>query len=124
MALLQQTTLQKRQEIQRQERFQKIWKPLISVLFTLAIGYFLYHSISGEHGIGTLMKLNKEVQRNQKALDHARAERLALERKVEMLREDSLNKDMLDEQVRRVLGYVSKDETIYMIDQSEEIQEE
>lgn len=115
MALLQQTTLQRHRQIKRQESYQRIWKPFLSVISTCAILYFFYHSVSGDHGILSLIKLNQEIEQTQEALQIAHAERISLEQKVSMMREDSLNVDLLDEQVRRVLGFVGKKETVYII---------
>ena len=42
------------------------------------------------------------------------AERLRLENKVVLLRDESVDPDLLDEQARRLLGYVAEDETVYV----------
>lgn len=49
-------------------------------------------------------------------LDIVHAERLKMERNVRLMRDESLDLDLLDEQARRVLGYADKDERVYNLE--------
>jgi len=84
-----------------------------ATLFVLLFVYFCYHAISGDRGLLAFIQANKQVDALQKEADTVRAERLQLEHRVSLLKPDSLDLDMLDEQARKLLGYAKKDETVY-----------
>ena len=89
-----------------------------NILTTLAalmvLSYFAYHAVSGERGLLALTELSKRVEYSQNKLDSLNAERISFEHKVSLLRDESLDLDMLDEQARRMLGYVGDGETVYL----------
>ncbi|MGH1403233.1 MAG: FtsB family cell division protein [Alphaproteobacteria bacterium] len=72
--------------------------------------YFSYHTIAGERNYGRLLSLQKTASEKEQSLAGIQAQRDALENKVAMLRPDSISADMLEEQVRVMLGYKHKDE--------------
>ena len=82
--------------------------------------YFVFYTIFGAKGLFTLKKLNKEVENKeitkQKLIDK-------MDHKKNMIKgmsPESLDLDLLDEQSRRVLGYVGKNEiVIYKEDQNQ-----
>lgn len=82
-------------------------------LFIVVFVYFCYHAVSGDRGIVALFKLNNKVGELQASADQTHAERLQMEYKVSLLKPNSLDLDMLDEQARRLLGYAAKDEIVY-----------
>lgn len=85
-----------------------------TLLLVLIFGYFLYHIISGENGFLSMIEISKKVTEAREELDSVSSERLRLENKVSLLRDESLDPDLLDEQARRLLGYVAEDETVYI----------
>lgn len=84
-----------------------------ATLFILLFIYFCYHAISGDRGLLAFVRANKHVEDLKKEADTVRAERLQLEHRVSLLKPNSLDLDMLDEQARKLLGYAIKDETVY-----------
>jgi cell division protein FtsB len=74
--------------------------------------YFGYHALAGERSILRLNVLNNEIATLSLEHDTLAARRMALESRVRMMRPGSINKDLLEEQVREVLGYSRKDEII------------
>lgn len=86
---------------------------IATLVFLLVSCYFCYHAISGERGLLALMELSKKVEDSRQQLDIINADRLKLEHRVSLLRDESLDLDLLDEQARRLLGYVAADETLY-----------
>lgn len=88
-------------------------RTFITLVFVLLLGYFSYHAVSGDRGLLALMQLSQKVEEAKKELDQTNAERLKLEHKVSLLKDESLDLDLLDEQARKLLGYVGKDEVIY-----------
>ena len=84
-----------------------------TLVIMLILAYFSYHVISGERGLLSLMDLSKKVEESSRKLDVTSAERLKIENRVSLLRDESLDLDLLDEQARRLLGYAGENEVIY-----------
>lgn len=77
--------------------------------------YFVFHAVIGNRGILAYFKLNQKLDKVNVELDHLRAERIELEHKVRLLKAP-VNLDMLDEQVRRVLGVAKHSEKVVVIE--------
>lgn len=76
--------------------------------------YFLYHAFQGSRSYPKLLSLNASIEQTQDSYDALKSERLALERKVHMLRPGSINPDFLEERARLVLGYKAQDELVIL----------
>jgi cell division protein FtsB len=79
-----------------------------------ALVYFGGHALYGDHGIHAYLRLSDRVVAlaGEKAALHAERERL--EHRARLLRPESLDPDMLDEQARGVLGFGGPDEVIVL----------
>lgn len=80
-----------------------------------AICYFSYHVVHGERGILAWNQLERQVAEAQAELGQIRSQREVLEHRVSLLHHDSLDADLLDEVVRRNLGYGRRDEIVVRI---------
>ena len=89
---------------------------LPTLLFVVVLLYFSYHAISGERGLLAFIQLSQKIDQARAELDVVHAERLKFERNVKLMRDDSLDLDLLDEQARRLIGYADKDEKVYNLD--------
>lgn len=78
--------------------------------------YFSYHLVQGEHGLITYLQLKAQVKTSQAELDALQAEKLRLGRRVRLLRPDSLDLDLVDEQARHMLGFAHPDELVIFTD--------
>jgi cell division protein FtsB len=88
---------------------------LVGPLLGLALtGYFAYNMIEGERGFEAWMRLSRQLQAEETNLAQVRAERAALELKVADMRPDHLDRDLLDERVRKVLNLVAPNEVVIM----------
>ena len=85
---------------------------LIAVIGVCLSMYFCYHLIAGERSYLRLVSLNYQISSTEKQYETAAAERAALEQKVVMMRPGSVNRDLLEEQSRKVLGFHYKDEKV------------
>lgn len=86
------------------------------VIFCL-VAYFGYHAIQGERGLLAWLSVKQELTQaraTQTALTETRAD---LERRVTLLRPDSLDRDMLDERAHAILNYGREDEVIILLPQ-------
>ena len=72
----------------------------------LLIGYFGVNAYTGNHGINARQGLDVQMARLTAERDTLRAERQQWERRVALLKPQSLDPDMLDERARALLDYV------------------
>jgi cell division protein FtsB len=91
--------------------------PAISALF---LAYFGFHAYHGEFGIYSRYRLEERAVELQAELDHVKAERMEMERRVQLMHDGTLEKDMLDEQARRSLNLSHVDEITIMLDSGSE----
>lgn len=88
-------------------------KTIFNTVILVMLLYFVFHAIYGSRGIIAYFKLQSELESSHKKLELLRAERLEIENKTKLLRPGSLDKDMLDETTRDVLGLSSSKEQVY-----------
>ncbi|MDX2050009.1 MAG: septum formation initiator family protein [Rickettsiaceae bacterium] len=91
---------------------------IITCLFVLVFLYFSYHTIYGNRGILAKYEIQKLIDESSAELDKLRSERIKLEHKVKLLRPDSLDKDMLEEQAKKILGIAKDNEEVIIQNQS------
>lgn len=84
---------------------------LVMVMF-----YLGFHAVSGERGVFALFKETRRLAELKVELAEVKAKHDALEHKVQLMSDNSLDLDLLDEQVRRVLGMANKHEVVYFIE--------
>jgi cell division protein FtsB len=75
------------------------------LLAALLIGYFGVNAYTGERGLRARQDLNQQIATLTTAIDEAKAERTQWERRVGLLKSDSLDPDMLDERARALLDF-------------------
>jgi cell division protein FtsB len=99
----------------KSRNFQKLSQKAIAPFFALSIiGYFIYHSIQGDRGILAWVQLQERLVLAVNQLNETVKERHALEEIVQDLRPESINRDLLDQQVRLQLGYAHPDEIVIL----------
>ncbi len=74
--------------------------------------YFGYHLMAGERSYWQLSSLETQVTSVEQDLAVLSEQKANIEEKVVMMRPGSINRDLLEERVRSVLGYRSADETV------------
>ncbi len=93
------------------------WKSFIlTFIYVSLIGYFCFHMFSGSRGIITYFKLNSQISLLQSELEMVRAERLTIEHKANLLKCDSLDLDLLEEQAKEILGFAKPQESLFIRD--------
>jgi cell division protein FtsB len=92
-------------------------KPLMLMLFVF---YFGYHALHGERGLYALVREQRELAQLTKEYDATKAAREKMELKVSHLRDGSVDKDLLDEQMRRMLGVMDKNEVVILTDKKKD----
>ena len=82
-------------------------------LVTLVLAYFGYHALHGDRGLLALVDKSRDLEAARKQLDALRAERAALDREVGAFQRDQLDRDLLEEELRK-LGYVRPGEAVIL----------
>ncbi len=96
-----------------------ITKPLFTSYFMAfsLIFYFTFFTFFGDKGLVELISLKKQIA-NRGAVKEALATKMhAKKNMVDGMNLNSLDTDLLDEQSRKVLGYVGKNEVVIYRDQ-------
>lgn len=91
---------------------QKIKLLLVTTLFLGIFTYFVYHTIEGNRGYLAKIKVEKDILVANEELEKLRASRVEIEHQVKLLRPETLDKDMLEEQARKILGVAKSEEEI------------
>jgi len=89
------------------------------VLAACVLSYFAYHAVQGDRGLLAWLQLRQDLaaakaEETQLAQEHAR-----LEQRVGLLRSDSLDADLLDQQAHALLGYGRPDEYVILLPEAE-----
>jgi cell division protein FtsB len=92
---------------------------LIYLLLFSILSYFIYHFTTGDRSIFALINFSSDITRSQQELDVLRFERLQLEHHVNLMRGESLDLELLDQQARKILGYASPDEKVIILDNTD-----
>ena len=87
---------------------------LLPALTCLVLTYFTHHAMDGTLGVRSQQGYEAEIGRLQAELGQLEYRREALERKTAMLRDGSLERDMIDEQARRLLGVTRPNEIVIL----------
>ncbi len=94
-------------EMQRRARY------LIGPVLGLAVaGYFAYHLIEGDRGLRAWVRVTQEVRVAKGNLAVAAGERAALDRRVGDMRPDHVDRDLLDEEIRKTLDLAAPNELV------------
>ena len=88
----------------------------ITLILSALVLYFGYFAIYGNHGLVNWIRLQHEIGLQQSELERIRTERAALEHRVRLLRPESVDPDLLEEQARARLGLSEPDEVVILKD--------
>jgi len=84
------------------------------VLAALLIGYFGVNAYTGSRGLRARQDIDQRIAALTRQIDDAKAERAQWERRVALLKSDSLDADMLDERARALLNYADPHDLVLM----------
>ena len=87
-------------------------------LYTMAaalIGYFGVNAYTGNHGLRARQDLDQQIGALTVELGQAKAERDQWQRRVALIKSESLDPDMLDERVRALLDYADPRDAVLIL---------
>src|SRR4051812_6581246 len=81
----------------------------------LLIGYFGVNAYTGNHGLRARQDLDQQIAQLTVELGQAKAERDQWQRRVALIKSESLDPDMLDERVRALLDYADPRDAVLIL---------
>jgi cell division protein FtsB len=96
-------------------RFRSIFIPIFLFLLSGASGsYFVWHALNGERGLNAKVAYKAKI--DDLSAEHARlvAVRERMERRIAMLQADQVDRDILEEEAKLVLGRMCKNDLMIM----------
>ena len=96
-------------------RFSANIAPIVFHVFSaLVAGYFIWHALHGQRGLKTRDENSEKVAELQATLDGLRAERARWKHKIDLVRGEAMDRDILEEQARVELGRIQKNEVVIL----------
>ncbi len=77
-----------------------------------AVGYFVHHAHHGSRGLEAKRALKVQVYERNQELEQLRQERREWERRIALLRSDQIDRDLIEERARVVLGRVHRNDLV------------
>ena len=84
------------------------------LLGALCVGYFSFHATWGDRGLLATESLQARTVARTAHLAMLEEERVAVQRRVDLMSGPAVDADILDEQVRRVLGWSLPEDIVIM----------
>ncbi|HVL70930.1 MAG TPA: septum formation initiator family protein [Beijerinckiaceae bacterium] len=95
------------------KRARAILVPLVLYgVSALVVGYFVHHAHNGDRGLDMKRQLKIQAHEITAELDELRAERADWERRIALLRSDQIDRDLLEERARTMLGRVHRNDLV------------
>ena len=84
-----------------------------AVVVTAVLAYFGYHALHGERGFLAWIDKSRDLEAARQELARLTGQRQRLERDARAFQRDSIDRDLLEEELRK-LGYVKPNEVIIL----------
>lgn len=95
----------------RETRMGRLIVPAVACSF---LAYFAFHAQTGKYGLEAKTLLVHDLSDSQHRLDLLVAQRERLEKRVQLLHDGTLERDMIDERARQALNLSAPDEIIIL----------
>jgi cell division protein FtsB len=96
-------------------RVRKILLPLALYCISAGVvGYFVHHAHSGSRGLEARRQFKIQAFEIARELDAVKTERAEWERRIALLRSDQIDRDLLEERARILLGRVHRNDLVIM----------
>ncbi len=98
------------------QRKQSKWKPLIlPATCLMLLGYFAFHAVEGDFGLFALNELKQREAALNAELSQLAMDKERLEKRVALMRPESLDPDMIDEKARKSLNMAHRNDRIIIL---------
>jgi len=94
-------------------RARKILVPLLLYAVSAGVvGYFVHHAHSGARGLEAKQQFKIKAYEVNQELEAVKTERAEWERRIALLRSDQIDRDLLEERARVLLGQVHRNDLV------------
>jgi cell division protein FtsB len=76
------------------------------------VGYFMHNAKTGNRGLNAKQMLKVEIHELMQSLDASKAEHQDWDRRLALMRADQVDRDLLEERARIILGRVHKNDLV------------
>jgi len=91
------------------------FRHVILPIFAIGVlSYFSHHALTGSFGLASNQEYESRISALEAELAMLESQRAKLEKRTAMLRDGSLERDMIDEQARRLLGITRENEIVIL----------
>ncbi|SMF80761.1 Cell division protein FtsB [Tistlia consotensis] len=97
----------------------RAWPVVGQGLAAATVAYFGFHMMTGDRGLQAYLRVTGELEQAKTLHAELKAERQKLEQRVSLLRDDSLDPDMLEERARALINLGREDEVVIFYDHPE-----
>jgi cell division protein FtsB len=87
---------------------------LLHAIAASLIGYFAWQAFQGNYGLEARKGYEEDITRLTRERDELKAERKDLERRVALLKPESIDPDMVEELARRDLGFAGPNDLLML----------
>lgn len=98
----------------RQYKKSKLRFVVFPAIASVMLSYFAYHGVNGSLGLNSAERFQTEIAELKLELALLEGERTDLSRRTALLRDGSLERDLIDESARHSLGLVRANELILL----------
>ncbi len=99
----------------RQHKQSKTGALIIPMVSAAVVSYFGFHAWNGDYGLASKNRLETRIEILGERLDAARAERVEMERRISLLADGTMDRDMLDEYARHALDLTHENEVVIFL---------
>lgn len=97
-------------------RIRAIVLPLLLYCVSGAVGsYFVWHATNGERGLKAKAEYKRQIQAMSGELGALQGEKAVWTHKVDLMRGQTIDRDILDEEARLVLGRLGRDDLVVLL---------
>ncbi|WP_345118421.1 septum formation initiator family protein [Bartonella pachyuromydis] len=83
---------------------------VLPIMTVGVLSYFSYHIYHGEYGLYSRSEVNQYIVELEEELHKVESERMSIEKRIALLRNGHIEKDMLDEYIRKNLNFSKPNE--------------
>jgi len=99
----------------RQRKQSKLKPLLIPAACLLILGYFAFHAVEGDYGLFALKKLQDREASLLAERGKLDVEKNQMEKRVALMRPESLDPDMIDEKARESLNMAHENDRVILL---------
>jgi cell division protein FtsB len=100
----------------RRRRLRRFLFPLVLYAVSGAVSsYFIWHANHGNRGLRAKVEYRAQANQLRQEQEQLKTERQGLERRIAMMRAESVERDILEEEARRQLGRVHRNDVVIFL---------